>query len=174
MRHLLALIVFALLSTSCGKLSLSRQDPVRATPPPTGPTEPPDPGQPVPSKQITLRLFGAPWCTTCKDSFPEIRDALAAEFKGAVRGELYLPTGVNPEDSPTQEVADAYRDFHKLPFSSHTDEGWKVFKSQVQKDRRLPGAVVLDADGKILKAYKPGATTFQVPEIVSYVKGLLQ
>lgn len=168
---LLGLIVFM----SCGKPPKRGGEPVQPTPPPTEPT---DPSVPTPGGiKLTLRLFGAPWCTNCKSDFPKINEALRNELTGAnasVRGELYVETGETPSKPPTEDIAKSYRDFLKLEAVAYADDWpWKKFREQVQPDRKLPGAVVMDKDGNVLKVFIPGPTTFVAEEIVSFVKSKL-
>ncbi len=183
---LLVSLLFLAMALSCGKAPKLKGDPVR--PPDNPPDNPGGPKyceemveakDPNPSElKVNLRLFGAPWCSTCKHDFPEICKGLAADFAATplrIRGELYVPTGANPVDQPDLQTTIAYRDYEKLPFFAFNDEWpWKTFRAQVQKDRLLPAAVVMDAEGKILRVFKPGPTTFQVPEILSYIKGLIE
>ena len=167
MRHLVIATLLVLSLGSCGKSTGTGGQP--ATPP----APPPGAGD-----KVTLRLFGAPWCTDCKHDFPEIRDALAEELAkkdSRIYGELYITTANDANEAPNQAHSEAYRDFLKLPFAVVNDPWkWQTFKAQIQTDRRLPAAVVMDKDGNVLKVFKPGKTTFVVPEIVAYVKGLIK
>jgi len=166
MRQLILGVFIVLSLGSCGKA------------PSTGgePATPPGPG--AAGDKVTLRLFGAPWCTECKHDFPILRDALASEFAKAdsqIYGELYVPTGNDSLEPPSQVQTDAYRDFLKLPFTAINDPWkWQTFKAQVQDKRELPAAVIMDKNGVVLKVFKPGKTTFVVSEIVAYVKGLIK
>lgn len=163
--------IIALISLiSCGKPPKRRSDPVT---PPDNPTEPTPTPTPVETKLI-LRIFGAPWCTNCKTDFPKINEALAKELAAGVRGEIYVETGTSPSVAPTAEDAQSYRDRVATNFSPFADEWpWKQFRKQVQPERKLPAAVVMDKDGNILKVFNPGPTTFVVDEVVAYVKSQL-
>lgn len=171
-RSLLLFSLVALMLLGCGRAATKRgQEPSRPPDAPTTPTT-------TAAKTYTLRLFGAPWCTNCKSDFPKINDALRVELtaeKPRVKAELFVTTGDTASQRPTQEIATAYRDFLKLDSTAHVDEWpWKKFREQVQQDRKLPAAVVLDSDNNVIKVFIPGPTTFIAEEIVAFIKGKLQ
>lgn len=166
-RSLLHLLFTTLILLGCGKAATGPTDD------PAKPPTPPDGG----GTKVTLRLFGAPWCTNCKAAFPQINAALKADLtkqNAAVKGEVYVTTGETPAQRPTPEIAAAYRDFLKMDFTPFADEWkWKKFQEQVQQNRELPAAVVMDKDGKVIKVFRPGPTTFVVEDVVAFVKSQL-
>lgn len=129
---------------------------------------------PVPSgdKKVTLALFGAPWCTACKEDLPALQsaiDAMTPEQRKNLDVRLYVTTSGNPAVPPTNEVAQQYKESLNLTMESAPDEWrWKKFKAWVGGELVLPGAAVLDADGNVLKSYRAGATTFLPTEIIAF------
>lgn len=167
MRSIILVALFSFFLEGCGKVPRRhRGEPV--TPPDTN--TPTDPGDP-PEKKLVLRMFGAKPCGVCKTAFPEILAGISAELP-LIQGEVYVPVGENWQDAPSDTITKDYRDHVNKDFAAVTDEGWAAFRLQVQKDRKLPGIVVLDMQGNVLRVFKPGPTTFIVPEIVTYIKGI--
>lgn len=122
--------------------------------------------------RITLMLFGAPWCTACKQDLPAIEKAigeLPARQRVGLRTQLYVTTDVSPSAPATQKVAEAYRNALHLEAPAFADAWrWKGFKKYVGGDLVLPGAAVLDPSNNILRAYRAGGTTFVPAEIVDF------
>lgn len=123
-------------------------------------------------KKVTLAIFGAPWCTECKTDLPAIQtavDGLSEDQKKNLDVRLYVTTSGNPAVPPTNEVAQQYKEALNLKMESAPDEWrWKKFKTLVGGELVLPGAAVLDAEGKVLKSFRAGATSFVPAEIVAF------
>lgn len=164
------LVLAGLVLASCGEQRGGGGEPT--TPPPTGPTTPTE-------AEYTLVLFGAPWCTNCKSEFPKINEALKEELtkQGAkLAGSLLVTSNQTPAEKPSQEVANAYRDFLKLDFSAAPDE-WrcKKYKELVKLTScAIPAGVLVDKNQNVVLTFEPGDTTFKAELIVPQVKSKLQ
>lgn len=171
----LSLFAFAVLS-SCGRT----ESPTPANVQQGGGSGQTEQGEKEPppgvAPQFSLNLFGADWCTNCKSQFPEIQrliNALPAEKKAGFKLVLYA---VESADSvaATEESAANYRDLLKLNATAIPDPWrWKTFRKWVG-GTQLPGAAVTDVNGKVLRSFRAGATTFVPAEIVNYTAGLEQ
>ncbi len=122
-------------------------------------------------KDITLALFGAPWCSECKTAMPAIQaelDALKPSVSAFVRTKLYVTTSANPSVPPTQQVADEYREAVHLKGTTEPDPWrWTHFRKWIGGSFTLPAAVVLNDGGEVLRVFRAGPTTFVPTEIVS-------
>ncbi len=121
--------------------------------------------------QVTLALFGAPWCSECKTEMPAIQaelDKLSRTQASFVDVVLYVTTSGNPSVPPTQEVADQYRSVLHIKAKALPDEWrWKNFRRMVGGSFVLPGAALLDSSGNVVRAFRAGPTDFVPSEIVS-------
>lgn len=116
----------------------------------------------TPNKAVTLMLFGAPWCQECKSDFPAMEkefQALSAAHKDFLSMRLYVVTGPQATDRPTQQIADDYKAGLKLSAQSLPDE-WrcKNYRTYVGNGCAIPAAAVVDANGKVIRSFRPGAT----------------
>jgi hypothetical protein len=69
-------------------------------------------------------------------------------------------------------MADAYRDLHFPGAPAFFDPWrWKTFRKILPFDMNVPAAAVLDDQGKRLKGYPPGDTSFVPQEIVGFAAG---
>jgi thiol-disulfide isomerase/thioredoxin len=154
-----ALVLAGLLVLACGKQPSGVQNQ-----PGTTPT--------IEGKQVTVAVFGAPWCTECKQDLPLIQneyDRLSPEQKAAIGLQLYVTTAGNPAVAPTQEIAEQYRAALGITMPAVADEWrWKNFRKLVGGDIVLPGAAVLDSTGAVLKSFRAGPTTFVPSEIMAF------
>lgn len=121
-------------------------------------------------KSIIL-AFGAPWCGPCHTFIPKIQeelDKLPAEKQKKIEFRVYVVTGKNPGDLPTQAIADYFvkKDL-KIDAIPVPDPKWSVFRSIISKSLSVPAGAVLDADGKLLQRYLPGEQ-FNPAEIVRF------
>ncbi len=149
---------FALLISSCGGENVGAG---------SSPSTPPE-NPPVEAK-ATLALFGAPHCSNCKESFPQIQallDQMPADRAKSLYVVMYV-TESKPNERPTPEVAESYRAYLQLKAPAFVDEWrWKKFREYVGGSLQLPGAAILDANGKVLHSFRAGSTTFIPSEIV--------
>jgi thiol-disulfide isomerase/thioredoxin len=143
MKRLLALAtVSMLLIAACGKDSK------------------PSPPTPV-TGTVTLVLFGAPWCKECREELPAI-DKFYRSFdkKSRVSNVLYVTSGDNSLQKPDQSIADKYKDSLGLSFTAQPDPWkWTNYRKYFPEGYRLPTAVLLSADGTVLRAFAPGTYT---------------
>ncbi len=168
----LALLLISLVSLmSCGRYNAGGQ-PVR---PPAKPTSTPVPE----GKRTTLMVFGAGFCGDCKADFPVI-NSLIAQIPEAKRKnldiQLYYVSGDPGLVRPTQSAADNYKEAHFVQATAHPDLPWmwtnfKAFHPGLPL--KVPSAVVLDEDLKVVKRYTAGKTTFVPSEIVAFVESRL-
>ncbi|MBY0371468.1 hypothetical protein K2X33_12325 [bacterium] len=122
--------------------------------------------------RITVILFGAPWCSECKQDLPAIEQEIAKRSprqRAGLRTMLYVTTATSPAAAPTEAVALEYRNALRLDATAFADPWrWKNFKKYVGGDLVLPGAAVLDPSGNILHSYRAGATNFVPAEIIDF------
>ena len=142
------------------------------SPEPIGPVPGPTPIDPVrPDKKeirAVIALFGAPPCGPCKAALPEVQqhfDALPEDVKKGILIRLYVPTGRDWLDAPTQEIADIYRDALKLKADAIPDPKWKQYGVIMEGSRTVPAGAVLSPDGKVLEKFRAGVQ-FVPSEIV--------
>lgn len=164
--HFMIAMIFALVG--CGKQQTGGSSQ------PTTPNPVPQDGQ----SKYTLVLFGAPWCTNCKSEFPKINAALKTELTKAqpsLKGVLLITSNSTAAERPTQEAANAYRDFLKMDFSAAPDE-WrcKKYKETLKLTScAIPAGVLLDDKGNVVLTFEPGETTFNAERVVSEVRSKL-
>lgn len=168
MKYNFLLIMFVLILYGCGKEAT--QDPHKITPDPTPPTPHKNDGK----KSVTLMLWGAFWCANCKRELPEVQTQLKIrlgdDFEN-VKLQLWVPTGALPNEKPTIEVANQYRDKLKMEAEAFIDPWrWKTFRSYLKGVKTgMPAGVLLNENGEVLKIFIPGMTTFVPEEIVNSV-----
>lgn len=127
---------------------------------------------PLPTKNVELVLFSAPWCTKCKDKHPKIQEQIKAAtvYAPHIKFKLFVTTGALSNEPPTQQLAEDYNtnDLH-IDGPAFADEWrWKTFRKLLPgTPMELPAAVLLDDAGNVLKAFPPGEGTFVVDDIVS-------
>lgn len=128
--------------------------------------------------QVTLALFGAPWCSECKTDMPAIQaelDKLTKLQRAFIDVVLYVTTSGNPSVAATPEVAEQYMHAVHIKGKALADEWrWKNFRKMVGGAFLLPGAAVLNSSGEVLRSYRAGPTTFVPSEIVANALKLTQ
>jgi len=156
---------------SCGRYNAGGE-PVRP------PVEPTPTGVPE-VKKTTLMVFGAGFCGDCKSDFPVINQ-LISEIPAAQRKhldiQLYYVSGDPGLVRPTQSAAESYKDAHFVLATPHADLPWMWSNFKAHNPGlplKVPSAVVLDEDLKVVKRYTAGKTTFVPAEIVAFVKSRL-
>jgi len=134
--------------------------------------------QPSIGQKTTLALFGAPWCGECKHKLPQVNQLIqneSNEFRNAVSIYVYVPTGAGISEKPTQQTADKYKEQLGLSGEAKVDPWmWTNFKKWVGNRLELPAAVVLSEDGRVIRAFKAGNTSFLPEEIVRVLKENVQ
>lgn len=134
-----------------------------------------DPIKPEEGIEVVLVVYGANWCSICKSELPEIQrelDKLPESVREKIAFKLYVPTGNTSATLPTQESADRYRDFLHLDAEAVIDPRWQHFKNMIGGSLALPAGAILDSEGKVKKAFKPGMA-FIPSEIVQFAVALL-
>lgn len=130
----------------------------------------------ISSNTVTVALFGAPWCSNCKTSFPQIQqeiNALTPDKQSRVTLFLYVPTGRQAtDDKPTDAGAEEYRQALGLNGKSKADPKWKVFRRLVGDEQALPAAAILNEQGEVIKKYR-GGDGFVSKDIVSFAASVL-
>lgn len=151
---MLRFILTALLLVSCGRYQ---------------PTETPEIEDcPIPvdvSKKVIVAVFGAPWCSACKNQIPELDKALLklGAINEKIEFRFYVTTGTNSAVAPTQDIADRYRDSLHISASSNIDPWkWKYFRAWVGGELLLPGAAILSHDQKVIKQFRGGFNPSEV------------
>ncbi len=137
-------------------------------------------------KTVTLAVFGAEWCGTCKADLPilqkKLNEALGPEAISRVKLVLQVPTGKTPSLPPSQEGADGYLNFLHLNGKATPDGDpnkrpprWPLFSQYFPGvPKALPAAVILFEDGTVSKKFAPGADSFHPDDIVASVVELIQ
>ena len=155
----LSIFTFAIVLASCGSDKVGSG---------ANPSAPPNTNPPAETK-ATLALFGAPHCGSCKESFPKIQallDAVPADRAKSLYVIMYV-TESEPDKPASQEIADSYKEFLHFKGTAVVDQWrWKKFREYIRGALQLPGAAILDANGKVLQSFRAGSTTFIPSEIV--------
>lgn len=124
-------------------------------------------------QNVTLLLFGAPWCTSCKSKLPELQRLLHAQppsIQSKLAVVFYVTSAASPGEPPTQGVADTYAEYLHLTATALPDPWrWQNFKKFIPGPMTVPAAAVLDAQGKRLRYYTASDTSFVPVEINRFV-----
>lgn len=130
----------------------------------------PVPVDPIPTpsgKSVTLAVWGAFWCPSCKSMLPDIESELNKIPKAdreKINFVLYVPTGMRSGERPTEAVAKAYASSLKLSAKAEIDPWhWQYFKKYVHNSPAIPAAALIDEHGKLIKTFAPGSFTAGEP-----------
>lgn len=116
---------------------------------------------------LTLKVFSAPWCTTCVVKVPALEQKLLAKVgkPSDLVTELYVETSDDPADQPTASATAAWVKELGTNFTPVNDTWrWQEYRKWFPQGFYLPAAVLLDPFGK--EVVKFTATTLD-PENAS-------
>jgi len=135
------------------------------------PTPPPTPIEP--RIEARVLVWGASWCSTCKQALPEVNAALnKLSNRDLVSFEVFVPTGANSSDRPTLELAKKYVEFLKLDAVAMVDEWyWRRYQSYFGGSIAIPAGVLLGADGAVRAKWPAGS--LDAAEVARKTKQLL-
>jgi len=132
--------------------------------------------QPQTSGTYSLILFSTPWCEPCEALLPKLDAGIAG--LGAQREHLnvtlFVVTGAKPFHQPTTEVAAQYKEKLHVSFETQPDP-WKwtnYSKFFGSTSLMVPGAVLIDPNGTVVKTYGAGVP-IDDQEVITYLKGTL-
>lgn len=123
----------------------------------------PVPVKPSPERgKVIVAVFGAPWCPACKSAIPEVQRQLKKlpDTKLAqIEFRLYVPTGANSANRPTQDVADQYKQTLGLDLATaHVDPWkWTLYQKWIGGSASIPAAAVLDDKENVLTRFRAGS-----------------
>ncbi len=167
---LIAFTLFTLIG--CGRYYAGGA-PVRPAPEPT-------PFAGGEGRNTTLIVFGAGFCGDCKVDFPKVNEGIAAlpePLRQKLEVKLFYVSGDPGLVRPTPDAALAYKEAHFVLATPFADLPWmwSNFKSlNPGVPLRVPHAVVLDEEQKVVKRYTSGKTSFVPSEIVAFVESRLR
>lgn len=111
------------------------------------------PISPKNNEPVTVYVWIAPWCSTCKNVAPLIDQA--AFDKRSVTLKYLVPTGELAPNQPNADTTAQYAKSLGLKAMAQNDEWrWTEYRKFFSSGTLLPAVVVLDQDGKVLHSYR--------------------
>jgi hypothetical protein len=124
----------------------------------------------------TLKIFSAPWCSTCRAKIPDLEAQLAQNFgtkPSSLNVELYVETSDDPAQAPDAAATAQWAADLDTKLTVKEDAWrWQEYRKFYTNGFRLPAAVLVDAKGALVKTFVPG--TFTNSSIVSTIHAVLQ
>ena len=128
---------------------------------------PPSPGRPV----VTVKVFGAPWCSPCKAALPEVdRKIKASSKRDFIKLVVYVITGVTPSSPPSDDITRRYVQHLGLNALPVSDYRWAEYRRYFGGAPTIPAGVVEGA-GQVYRyaagmRFEPGAIVSQAERLI--------
>lgn len=125
--------------------------------------------------KATLVVFTAPWCDACNSILKQVEKELPGFTRGDVRPVALVETGLTNTSQPSESVNASYKTELGLTEFEVISDKWqyRTYRKYYGEGQViLPGAILLDGAGDLVKRFTPKAfTAVQLSEEIDKLVG---